>query len=364
MISKSRAGIGIGTIILTICLLGRWAGIISRVMRPTYSRISPTATIQFTAPPTLAATPVPTPIVVLPPTPVSYPHEAEIIAEMQAAVAAVVQSPRYDEWAQTLRKYQKFLSLSVSDATMQFFAADYIASDEDLELLAAETLVIGSGCARSYADILAIEFWRYDDQHGLADHFYLIGRQTIEGIASDPTQIYEFMTVNPDKLPFQFLELAEGYPYQVRGGDTWEIIARHFNVSIRDLRNANPRINTLYKGLKLWIPGASSTQRQTLDQLFSQLQTRTPAKKSVLATQVPQPAPTRTTSGCPLGCTTPPLGCSIKGNISYNTGDRIYHVPGCEYYEQTKIASEYGERWFCTEAEAIANGWRKAKNCP
>lgn len=53
--------------------------------------------------------------------------------------------------------------------------------------------------------------------------------------------------------------------------------------------------------------------------------------------------------------------CSIKGNISLNSGERIYHVPGQEYYGATEIRSEYGERWFCSEAEARAAGWRKAK---
>jgi hypothetical protein len=65
--------------------------------------------------------------------------------------------------------------------------------------------------------------------------------------------------------------------------------------------------------------------------------------------------------GCSNGCTYHKPGCDIKGNISYNTGERIYHVPGQEYYDKTKISPEYGERWFCTEQEAIANGWRKSK---
>ncbi len=54
-------------------------------------------------------------------------------------------------------------------------------------------------------------------------------------------------------------------------------------------------------------------------------------------------------------------GCLIKGNISINTGEHIYHVPGQMFYEQTVISPQYGERWFCSEAEAIAAGWRKAR---
>ncbi|PBB67403.1 hypothetical protein CK228_16405 [Mesorhizobium sp. WSM4312] len=55
------------------------------------------------------------------------------------------------------------------------------------------------------------------------------------------------------------------------------------------------------------------------------------------------------------------IGCNIKGNISINTGEHIYHVPGQEHYWETKISPEYGERWFCSEAEARAAGWRKAR---
>lgn len=53
--------------------------------------------------------------------------------------------------------------------------------------------------------------------------------------------------------------------------------------------------------------------------------------------------------------------CLIKGNISLRSGERIYHVPGQEYYEETIIREEYGERWFCSEEEAQAAGWRKSK---
>ncbi|WP_421413518.1 succinoglycan biosynthesis protein exoi [Agrobacterium tumefaciens] len=52
--------------------------------------------------------------------------------------------------------------------------------------------------------------------------------------------------------------------------------------------------------------------------------------------------------------------CNIKGNISINSRERIYHVPGQEYYASTKISPQYGERWFCSEEEARAAGWRKA----
>lgn len=52
--------------------------------------------------------------------------------------------------------------------------------------------------------------------------------------------------------------------------------------------------------------------------------------------------------------------CNIKGNVS-TQGERIYHVPGQKYYNDTRISPSHGERWFCSEEEARAAGWRKSK---
>ena len=54
-----------------------------------------------------------------------------------------------------------------------------------------------------------------------------------------------------------------------------------------------------------------------------------------------------------------PSDCRIKGNISLE-GERIYHVPGGEWYAETRIDELEGERWFCSEEEARAAGWRKS----
>lgn len=45
----------------------------------------------------------------------------------------------------------------------------------------------------------------------------------------------------------------------------------------------------------------------------------------------------------------------IKGNIN-SRGEKIYHVPGGQFYEQTKA-----EKLFCTEKEAVEAGYRKSK---
>jgi len=52
--------------------------------------------------------------------------------------------------------------------------------------------------------------------------------------------------------------------------------------------------------------------------------------------------------------------CRIKGNISFTTGERIHHVPGGKWYNETTIDTSQGERWFCSEEEARAAGWRRS----
>lgn len=51
-----------------------------------------------------------------------------------------------------------------------------------------------------------------------------------------------------------------------------------------------------------------------------------------------------------------PVGCAIKGNISGN--GRIYHTPRSPWYRRTRVTPSKGERWFCTEMEALTAGWR------
>lgn len=47
--------------------------------------------------------------------------------------------------------------------------------------------------------------------------------------------------------------------------------------------------------------------------------------------------------------------CNIKGNRS-RRGDWIYHLPGMQYYEQTRP-----EEIFCSETDAVAAGYRRSK---
>ncbi|MEO1493225.1 MAG: thermonuclease family protein [Pseudomonadota bacterium] len=57
------------------------------------------------------------------------------------------------------------------------------------------------------------------------------------------------------------------------------------------------------------------------------------------------------------GAQVSPEGCPIKGNIS-RKGDRIYHTPYSRHYARTRINLANGERWFCSEREALDAGWR------
>ncbi len=54
-----------------------------------------------------------------------------------------------------------------------------------------------------------------------------------------------------------------------------------------------------------------------------------------------------------------PTNCLIKGNVSV-TGKKLFYVPGSASYKRNRIETDRGERWFCTESEALAAGWRKA----
>jgi endonuclease YncB( thermonuclease family) len=57
-----------------------------------------------------------------------------------------------------------------------------------------------------------------------------------------------------------------------------------------------------------------------------------------------------------------PKGCAIKGNVTSN--GLIYHMPWSPWYDKVRMGTsavpDGGKRWFCSEAEAQAAGWRAA----
>lgn len=101
------------------------------------------------------------------------------------------------------------------------------------------------------------------------------------------------------------------------------------------------------------IPSTSSTPN------FSLL----PSMLAAVTAQAPAPMPAPATVG---GSSDSNIPCKnggiarIKGNIG-SGGEKIYHMPGGKSYELVKIDPKAGERYFCSEAEAEAAGWRAAK---
>jgi endonuclease YncB( thermonuclease family) len=52
-----------------------------------------------------------------------------------------------------------------------------------------------------------------------------------------------------------------------------------------------------------------------------------------------------------------PEGCPIKGSLTAE--GRVYVLPWSRDYERVRMRGGKGERWFCSEAEAEAAGWRR-----
>ncbi len=83
------------------------------------------------------------------------------------------------------------------------------------------------------------------------------------------------------------------------------------------------------------------------------------ALRSILEGRVerPRPASEPPAAVCEYSGT---ANAVIKGNVTFGSGERIYHVPGGEFYSSTVIDARFGESWFCTEAEAARAGWRRS----
>ena len=57
----------------------------------------------------------------------------------------------------------------------------------------------------------------------------------------------------------------------------------------------------------------------------------------------------------------PLTACGIKGNISQDRKEKIYHLPHTAHYKKIRIDLRRGERWFCSEKSAQKAGWKKSK---
>lgn len=57
-----------------------------------------------------------------------------------------------------------------------------------------------------------------------------------------------------------------------------------------------------------------------------------------------------------------PDSCRIKGNVDDRRNTRIYHCPNWPAYSGIVMNGMEGDRYFCSEAEAQAAGFRKPQN--
>jgi endonuclease YncB( thermonuclease family) len=116
-------------------------------------------------------------------------------------------------------------------------------------------------------------------------------------------------------------------------------------------------------GAEMVRSGFALAYRQYSDDYVGEERAARAARRGVWAGEITPPWEWRRTPQADEGVARaqPPTpgrsDCGIKGNINRD-GDRIYHVPGSASYEETSIDENRGERWFCSETEARAAGWR------
>jgi endonuclease YncB( thermonuclease family) len=162
-----------------------------------------------------------------------------------------------------------------------------------------------------------------------ADHARGVLTGTSVHLVADPSQDdrdrygrllrYVFL---PDGANVNADLVASGYAYEYTFDDPY----RYQDLFLADQRSAESG------GVGVWAAGGCAGQR------------------------LPQGAPTGSGATSPA----PSDGCLIKGNINVK-GEKIYHLPGDDSYDDTVITAAKGERFFCSEADAMAAGWRAAK---
>jgi endonuclease YncB( thermonuclease family) len=53
--------------------------------------------------------------------------------------------------------------------------------------------------------------------------------------------------------------------------------------------------------------------------------------------------------------------CNIKGNV--REGKKTYFFPGCGNYSNVSLELDQGDRWFCSESDAVSEGFTRSANC-
>jgi micrococcal nuclease len=84
---------------------------------------------------------------------------------------------------------------------------------------------------------------------------------------------------------------------------------------------------------------------------------QTPGLQRAFGT-LPVPEDTRRLAlRCDFSDTGQPL---IKAIVDARTAERLYHVPGGPSYSSAVVDAANGDGWFCTEVQAVADGWKRS----
>jgi hypothetical protein len=128
----------------------------------------------------------------------------------------------------------------------------------------------------------------------------------------------------------------------VRAGLAWAFV-RYSTAYVADEQAARAARRGIWQGETA--PPWEWRARQRLDQ-------------GIMAPTAPLPVtatPARGTGAGEVGAA-PAEGCNIKGSVGRS--GRIYHTPESPWYERVRMSLGMGRRWFCSEQEAQAAGWR------
>lgn len=135
--------------------------------------------------------------------------------------------------------------------------------------------------------------------------------------------------------------------------------------TLRATKTALPSLTPTASLTETTVPSATPSLVPTTTETATPEPTATPPPTATArpptATALPRPSPLPPQTRSNTVVLSGGGECAIKGNISYTTGEKIYHLPGMRFYDDTVIDTSAGERWFCTEAEAVSAGWRRSK---
>lgn len=228
-------------------------------------------------------------------------------------------------------------------------AADFACLPQNTERVVAKVIRVIDG------DTIDIEY------NGKQYSVRYIGIDTPEtGMGSKPREYYsqEATQRNVDLVKDKSVTLVK----DISNTDQYGRLLRY--VLVDDIFVNHALVNEGFAHAVTFPPDIACVDLFNAAQESARLNNKGLWKNIPLSALSPTPFPNTPTpkiaAECPFGCKQKVPGCEIKGNIN-NQGEKIYHLPGSEWYDGTIINASSGERWFCTTKEAENNGWRPAK---